>query len=142
MRRTALANRTLPARSAAANSADIAVTSPNACNTGKMAGQRATRTLRELSKLSHPGVGERPHPTFTRMSEFTSWKSIPVTHREYLNNQSQLCNITPCPWAIDGWGQRATARRVRDLLASLALPQRALRRPDHRLAGHPAAAGA
>jgi hypothetical protein len=59
----------LPVRPIAASSADFAGRRPNRRIAEKTTGQRATRTLSELSKLSHPGVGESPHPTFTLMPE-------------------------------------------------------------------------
>jgi hypothetical protein len=40
-------------------------------------GQRATRTLNELSKLSHPGVGVAPQPTFIRMPGFVTIRLAP-----------------------------------------------------------------
>ncbi|HEX4830139.1 MAG TPA: hypothetical protein VH478_03485 [Trebonia sp.] len=69
IRAAALAKRTLPPRAMAASSADFGARNPVRRSASEIAGQRATRTLTELSKFSQPGVGDEPHPTFTLMPE-------------------------------------------------------------------------
>jgi hypothetical protein len=68
MRAAALAKRIFPDRAMLTKSADRGPRKSVPASIALIPGQRATRTLSELSKLSHPGVGDAPHPTLTRES--------------------------------------------------------------------------
>jgi hypothetical protein len=50
-----------------ARSADSGLSTRSRASAGTKAGQRAARTLSELSKFTQPGVGDDPHPTLTLM---------------------------------------------------------------------------
>src|SRR5580693_900907 len=83
MRAAALAKRMFPDGAMATRPADGGPRKDVLASIALIPGQRATRTLNELSKLSHPGVGDAPHPTFTRMPGFVIIRSVPVTSQAY-----------------------------------------------------------
>jgi hypothetical protein len=74
MRAVALAKRIFPDRAMATRSADLGPRKGVPARIALIPGQQATRTLSELSKLSHPGVGVAPQPTFIRMPDFVTMR--------------------------------------------------------------------
>src|SRR6266446_5402745 len=92
MRAAALAKRIFPDRAMATRSADLGPRKSVPARIALIPGQRAMRTLNELSKLSHRGVGDAPHPTFTRMPDFVIIRSVPATSQAYRKGFSDEIN--------------------------------------------------